>query len=94
MASHIISQSVVIFLQFLSFVLAKSIISETINEGSYLTVFLLIWMVQYCGLFLGLVVSIVSDSYLSASFGLNGCTLMLIVLSGKLQTHYNNHQYS
>lgn len=87
MTSHIISQSIVIFLQFLSFALAKSLISETINEGSYLTVFLLILMVQYCGLLMGLMVSIMNDSYLSASFALNGCTLMLIVLSGEFQSN-------
>ena len=83
LTSHVITQIFITFVNLIGCIIAHSIVSDSVQLGSGFLVILLFWLIQCSGLFLGMLISIHSESFVSATFVLNGIVVLCFILCGK-----------
>lgn len=83
LTSHVITQIILTLLNLIGSIIAYSFVSDSVPIGSGFLIILLFWLIQCCGLFLGMLISIHCGSFVSATFVLNGIVVMCFLMCGK-----------
>lgn len=82
--------SIMIIIQTAEFVITAGIIFNTVNHGNNFTVFFLILMLGFTGMFIGMFISIYADKYNTSNIILTGISSPMIALCGKMTFFLNS----
>jgi len=87
--SHVLMHSVIALIQLLEVVFLTSLVFQTENQGSYFAVIIMLAMLTWSGMFFGLFVSCICESFLQANLLMTGISQPMIVLAGELNESFS-----
>lgn len=89
LTSHVISNSIIMFLQSIEFVIVSMYVFKLNNEGDYLTVILLVLLVGLAAISYGLAVSILANDYMVATFASSLIFYPMMIFCGEFFLNFN-----